>query len=170
MSNGSKKAQAEFLRNKPLSVNQLLIDSMRGGQVIKRAADTSDVDTRMMQERLRLNRDALEAREEEAFEAPQPPDDFQQRFDALYEKRRRENLTARQKPPPPQKPSARQAPALKAPALRARQEPTTVRPPPKPQGNKFSPKIPVGKKGATLQPTTGGKGVGGGVKATVKFK
>ena len=41
---------------------------------------------------------------------------------------------------------------------------------PKPAGKKFSPKIPIGKKGTTLQPTKMGKGVGGGVKATFKFK
>ena len=95
----------------------------------------------MVEKHLQRKRDALEARqqsEQETLEASQPPDDFQKRFDALYEKRR--------------------------------QEPTTVRPPPKPQGNKPSPKITIGKNGATLQPTTGGKGVGGGVKATFKFK
>ena len=41
---------------------------------------------------------------------------------------------------------------------------------PKPAGNKFPTKIPIGKKGATIQPTNMGKGVGGGVKATFKFK
>ena len=41
---------------------------------------------------------------------------------------------------------------------------------PKPAGKKFSPNIPMGKKGATLEPTKGGKGVGVGVKANFKFK
>jgi hypothetical protein len=111
---------------------------MRGRQGIQSAADTSDVDTRMMHER-------LQQRQQEQL--GYRPDEFQQRFDALLERRQQEPTTVR----PPK-------------------EPTTVRPPPKPQGKKFSPKIPIGKKGATLQPTKMGKGVGGGVKATVKFK
>ena len=134
MSNGPKKPTPSGP-----SLDQLLMKSMSGNQPIKRAADTSAVDTRVMQER-------------------QPPDDFQKRFDALYEKRRQENLTALQEPK-----------RVQQGALRAGQQSTTVRPPPKPITKKFSTKIPVSKT-TTLEPVRMGEGLGGGLKATVKFK
>lgn len=135
MSNGPKKPTPSGP-----SLDQLLMKSMSGNQPIKRAADTSAVDTRVMQER-------------------QPPDDFQKRFDALYEKRRQEDLTARLQEPK----------RVQQGALRAGQQPTTVRPPPKPITKKFSTKIPVSKT-TTLEPVRMGEGLGGGLKATVKFK
>tara|TARA_R100001086_G_scaffold52568_2_gene23453 strand:+ start:1856 stop:2260 length:405 start_codon:yes stop_codon:yes gene_type:complete len=134
MSNGPKKPTPSGP-----SLDQLLMKSMSGNQPIKRAADTSAVDTRVMQER-------------------QPPDDFQKRFDALYEKRRQEDLTALQEPK-----------RVQQGALRAGQQSTTVRPPPKPITKKFSTKIPVSKT-TTLEPVRMGEGLGGGLKATVKFK
>ena len=156
MSNGPKKPTPSGP-----SLDQLLMKSMSGNQPIKRAADTSAVDTRVMQER-------------------QPPDDFQKRFDALYEKRRQEDLTARQQSAlkASQKPRRAQQGALTARqepkrvqqgALRAGQQSTTVRPPPKPITKKFSTKIPVSKT-TTLEPVRMGEGLGGGLKATVKFK
>jgi len=161
MSSGAKAAKAQAsagasagasARASESSVNKLLMKSMRGGQAIQSAADTSAVENRMMEERLQQRqREQLQRRQQERLQRRQQeqlqqrPDDFQKRFDALYEKPRQG-------------------------ALKASQEPTTVRPPPKPQRKKLSPTIPVGKKGATLQPTTMGKGVGGGVKASLKFK
>ena len=136
---------------------------MSGNQPIKRAADTSAVDTRVMQERqppddFQKRFDALyEKRRQEDLTARQQ-DDFQKRFDALYEKRRQEDLTALQEPK-----------RVQQGALRAGQQSTTVRPPPKPITKKFSTKIPVSKT-TTLEPVRMGEGLGGGLKATVKFK
>ena len=152
MSNGPKKPTPSGP-----SLDQLLMASMRGNQDIRRAADTSDVQNRVMQEPQQLQ---------------QPPDDFQKRFDALYEKRRQENLTARQEPKEFQQGElrARQEPKqLQEGALRAGQQPTTVRSPPKPITKKFSTKIPVSKT-TILEPVRMGEGLGGGLKATVKFK
>tara|TARA_R110002051_G_C8638223_1_gene485815 strand:+ start:618 stop:818 length:201 start_codon:yes stop_codon:yes gene_type:complete len=41
---------------------------------------------------------------------------------------------------------------------------------PKPTGKKFSTKVPVGKKGTTIQPVKMGKGLGAGVKVNFKLK
>ena len=169
MSNGSKKVTLPG-RAVKTDIDQLLMKSMRGNQDIRRAADTSDVDALMMKEQLQRKRDALEARqqsEQKLLEAPQPPDDFQKRFDALYDKRRREqqqlqqeNLRERQEPKRVQ---------LQQGALEARQQPPTVRSPPHPITKKFSTKIPVSKT-TTLEPVRMGEGLGGGLKATLKFK
>jgi len=171
MSNGPKKPTPSGP-----SLDQLLMASMRGNQAIQSAADTSDVQNRVMQERQqRFDRDVLERQRRDLKKLQHQRElkgDFQKRFDALYEKRRQENLTARQEPKQVQQGAlrARQEPKqAQQGALMAGQQPTTVRSPPKPITKKFSTKIPVSKT-TTLEPVRMGEGFGGGLKATVKFK
>ena len=58
---------------------------------------------------------------------------------------------------------------IEVPSFLPTKEPTTVRPSPKPVTKKFSTKIPVSKR-TTLEPVRMGEGLGGGLKATVKFE